>query len=142
MRLLIIQMQGTAHAGACCFTTIYPYNVSNVMTITAYLYVMPLPSPSPLIPFTYIWPVCARRSTGLRSRGRIGIDAALTAHAIEEPWLRDSNDKSVLMQGVRDIVSNINTIPNLVMISPDNTTTITDFVNNYATVRFSSLHLL
>ncbi|KXN88674.1 Cellobiose dehydrogenase [Leucoagaricus sp. SymC.cos] len=111
-----IWVQGTARAGACCFETVYPYNESNLMTITTYL------------------------STGLRSRGRIGIDAALTARAVVEPWLQNSTDKKILLQAVVDLVSNINTVPNLQMISPDNTTTVTDFVNNYDTSSMGSNH--
>lgn len=45
------------------------------------------------------------RSTGLTSRGRIGIDAALTARALVNPWFTDEIDKEVLLQGLQEIVS-------------------------------------
>ena len=46
-------------------------------------------------------------STGVTSRGRIGIDAALTARPLVNPWLTDPVDKEVLLQGIHDIVANI-----------------------------------
>ncbi len=45
------------------------------------------------------------RSTGLTSRGRIGIDAALTARALVNPWFTDEIDREVLLQGLQEIVS-------------------------------------
>lgn len=77
-----------------------------------------------------------------------------------DPWLTSSVDAAVLLQGVQDLVSTVQTgthsqfsrlplrltdfgtlVPGLVMISPDNTTTITNFVKNYAKVRSSSVLL-
>jgi len=63
--------------------TRYPYNASQLMTITIYL------------------------STGITSRGRIGIDAALTARPVVEPWFTDPIDKAVMIQGIDDIVGSI-----------------------------------
>ena len=63
--------------------TRYPYNASQLMTITIYL------------------------STGITSRGRIGIDAALTARPVVEPWFTDPIDKAVMIQGINDIVGSI-----------------------------------
>ncbi|KAF9447347.1 hypothetical protein P691DRAFT_782546 [Macrolepiota fuliginosa MF-IS2] len=111
-----IWMQGTARAGGCCFTSAYSYNTSQLMTITLYL------------------------STGVRSRGRIGIDAALSANPITDPWLTSSVDKAILLQAVLDTVSTVSTVPGLTMISPDNTTTVTDFVNNYDVTSMGSNH--
>lgn len=84
------------------------------------------------------------RSSGITSRGRVGINAALTAEPIVNPWFVDPIDKTVLIQGLNDIVANIKSgaflnatscaalialisVPNLNMITPDNTTTITDY---------------
>ncbi|KAF9561718.1 cellobiose dehydrogenase [Agrocybe pediades] len=109
-------LQGTVRPGAASVTTAYPYNVSQIMTITAYL------------------------STGITSRGRIGIDAALTARPLVAPWFVDPIDKEVLMQGLNDIISGIPVVPNLKMITPDNTTTLTDYVNNYDPGSLNSNH--
>jgi len=46
-------------------------------------------------------------STGITSRGRIGIDAALTARPLVEPWFTDPIDKAVLIEGINDLVGSI-----------------------------------
>lgn len=46
-------------------------------------------------------------STGITSRGRIGIDAALRAQPIVAPWLTDPVDKEILIQALEDVVSNM-----------------------------------
>jgi len=63
--------------------TRYPYNASQLMTITIYL------------------------STGITSRGRIGIDAALTARPVVEPWFTNPIDKAVMIQGINELVGSI-----------------------------------
>jgi cellobiose dehydrogenase (acceptor) len=109
-------LQGTARPGAASVTTNYPYNASQIFTITAYL------------------------STGITSRGRIGIDASMKGLPLKGPWLQDSKDAAVLIQGAKDIVSNIKSIPGLTLITPDNTTTIEDYVNNYPRASMNSNH--
>ncbi|KAJ8488449.1 hypothetical protein ONZ45_g13954 [Pleurotus djamor] len=109
-------MQGTVRPGAASVTTSHPYNASQIMTITLYL------------------------STGITSRGRIGIDAAIRPRVLVEPWLTDPIDKAVLLQGVGDIVAGISNVSGLTMITPDNTTTFTDYVNNYGTGNMNSNH--
>ncbi|KAJ3507197.1 hypothetical protein NLJ89_g6441 [Agrocybe chaxingu] len=109
-------LQGTARPGAASVTTSYPYNVSNIMTITTYL------------------------STGITSRGRIGIDAALTARPLVEPWFTDPIDKEVLIRGIKDLLVNVKDVPGLTLITPDNTTTIDDYVNSYPTGGLNSNH--
>lgn len=47
------------------------------------------------------------RSTGITSRGRIGINAALAAQPIVNPWFVDPVDKAVLIQGLNDILSTV-----------------------------------
>ncbi|KAF8958430.1 hypothetical protein BDZ97DRAFT_1906522 [Flammula alnicola] len=81
-------LQGTARPGAASVNTTYPYNASNIMTITTYL------------------------STGITSRGRIGINAALPPYRY----------------------------PGLTLITPDNQTTINDYVNNYSPANLDSNH--
>lgn len=49
--------------------------------------------------------ICVCSSTGLKSRGRIGIDAAMTMQPIDDPWLTDKNDEAVLWQAVQDTFS-------------------------------------
>ncbi|KAL0958866.1 hypothetical protein HGRIS_014182 [Hohenbuehelia grisea] len=108
--------QGTVRPGAASVTTSYPYNASQIFTITTYL------------------------STGITSRGRIGIDAALRARPLVDPWLQDPNDKPVLLQALGDIVAGIKSVPGLTMITPDNTTTLLDYVNNYGASSMNSNH--
>jgi len=109
-------LQGTSRPGAASVTTSYPYNASQIFTITCYL------------------------STGITSRGRIGIDAALTARPLVNPWFVDPVDKSTLIQGLTDLVANVGKVPGLTLITPDNTTTITDYVNNYDPGSLNSNH--
>lgn len=109
-------LQGTGRPGAASITTNYPYNASQIFTITTYL------------------------STGITSRGRIGIDAALTARPLVGPWFTDPIDKEVLIQGIKDTISNLKTIPGLTLITPDNTTTIDQYVNTYDPGSLNSNH--
>ncbi|EEB90497.1 hypothetical protein MPER_11289, partial [Moniliophthora perniciosa FA553] len=85
----------------------FPYNASQIFTITSYL------------------------STGVTSRGKIGIDAAIRPRALVNPWLTDPVDKEVLIKGVKDVVANIKDVPGLTLITPDNTTTIEEYINSY-----------
>ncbi|KAJ7489446.1 cellobiose dehydrogenase [Mycena latifolia] len=109
-------LQGTARPGAASVTTNYTYNATQMFTITAYL------------------------STGIKSRGRLGINAALNALPLVNPWLVDPVDKSTLIQGLQDIVSGMSAVPGMTMITPDNTTNIVDYVNNYDPSTMDSNH--
>ncbi|EGN94369.1 hypothetical protein SERLA73DRAFT_171373 [Serpula lacrymans var. lacrymans S7.3] len=109
-------MQGTVRPGASAVNTTYAYNDSQIFTITTYL------------------------SQGVTSRGRIGINAALTGLPLVNPWFTDPVDKSTLITALNDIVSNINTVPGLTLITPDNQTTITDYVNSYDPGSLDSNH--
>ncbi|KAF7760214.1 CAZyme family AA8 [Agaricus bisporus var. burnettii] len=109
-------VQGTVHPGSCCFTTDFNYDANKTITITLYL------------------------STGLKSRGRIGIDAAMTMQPIDDPWLTDKNDEAVLWQAVQDTFSTYKNVSNLVMISPDSTTTLQQFFKNYPRSSMGSNH--
>ncbi|PBK88946.1 cellobiose dehydrogenase [Armillaria gallica] len=109
-------MQGTVRPGAASVNTTYPYNASEIFTITAYL------------------------STGLTSRGRIGIDAALTARALVNPWFTDEIDREVLLQGLQEIVSSMPQVSGMTMITPDNTTTMEDYVLDYSVGSLGSNH--
>ncbi|EAU86798.2 cellobiose dehydrogenase [Coprinopsis cinerea okayama7 len=109
-------MQGTARPGAASITTDFPYNASNIFTITTYL------------------------ATGITSRGRIGIDAALTARALKNPWFTDPVDKEVLLKGIHELIDAMEHVPGLTLITPDNTTTIEDYVDNYPTGWLNSNH--
>ncbi|TRM59052.1 cellobiose dehydrogenase [Schizophyllum amplum] len=109
-------MQGTARPGAASIDTENDYDINKVFTITCYL------------------------STGITSRGRVGIDAALTARPLVNPWLTDPVDKQVLLTGIKEIVSAIGNVSDLVMITPDNTTTVDDYVNDYDLTAMNSNH--
>ena len=63
-------------------------------------------------------------STGITSRGRIGIDAALGVKPIVLPWWTDPIDKQVHVQALTDLVNNLVAIPGTTMITPDSTTTL------------------
>ncbi|KAJ7786863.1 hypothetical protein B0H14DRAFT_2630024 [Mycena olivaceomarginata] len=103
----IFKLQGTARPGAASVTTKFPYNQTQIFTITAYL------------------------SSGIKSRGQIGINAALNAMPLVNPWLVDPVDKSTLVTGLKNIASGTALVPGMVMITPDNTTTIDAYVNAY-----------
>ncbi|KAF9525707.1 cellobiose dehydrogenase [Crepidotus variabilis] len=109
-------IQGTARPGAASITTDNPFNATQIMTITVYL------------------------STGVTSRGRIGIDAAMKALPLVDPWFTDPIDKEVLLQGLNDIVANIPKVSGLTMITPDNTTTVKDYVDAYSPASMNSNH--
>ena len=66
-------------------------------------------------------------STGIQSRGRIGIDAGLRGTPLVNPWLTDAVDKTVLLQALNDVVSNINSVPGLTLITPDKTQTLEEY---------------
>lgn len=98
-------------------TTNYPYNASQVFSITVYL------------------------STGVTSRGRIGLTSSvLGAGVLQNPWFQDANDKATIIQGINELLAGVKDVPNLRLITPDNTTTVTDYVNNYPTSSLNSNH--
>ncbi|KAI0795146.1 hypothetical protein C8Q75DRAFT_530992 [Abortiporus biennis] len=108
--------QGTVRPGAASINTTLPYNASNIFTITVYL------------------------STGITSRGRVGIDAALRGKPLVNPWLVDPIDKQILLQALHDVVSNMNTVPGLTMITPDAGQTIDQYVDAYDPSTMNSNH--
>ena len=95
--------QGTVRPGAASINSSLPYNASQIFTITVYL------------------------STGIQSRGRVGIDAALRASPLVNPWLVNPVDKAVLLQSLHDITNSISSVPGLTMITPDKTMTIEQY---------------
>ncbi|KAF5390938.1 hypothetical protein D9757_003923 [Collybiopsis confluens] len=109
-------LQGTARPGAASINTTMSYNNNTIFTITAYL------------------------STGITSRGRIGIDASLRPKILVNPWFQDPGDKPVLLQGLKDIVSNIASVSGLTLITPDNTMTMDQYVNEYDLSSMNSNH--
>jgi len=108
-------LQGTVRPGGTV-TTVYPYNASQVFEITVYL------------------------SYGITSRGRIGLDASLTADAIVQPWFTDPVDKQVMMEGLNSILRTVSSVPGLTLVTPDNTTTLEDYVNTYDPETMCSNH--
>lgn len=74
-------MQGTVRPGAGSVTTNYAYDPAKIFTITVYL------------------------SYGITSRGRIGIDAAMKGQALTNPWFQDPIDKTVLIDGLKQIIN-------------------------------------
>jgi cellobiose dehydrogenase (acceptor) len=52
----------------------------------------------------------------------------------------DPIDKEVLIQGLNDIATYANRVHGVTMITPDNTTTIEDYVNNYDPANLNSNH--
>ncbi|EJD04707.1 cellobiose dehydrogenase [Fomitiporia mediterranea MF3/22] len=110
-------VQGTVRPGFDSVTTDYPYNSSQVFSITMYL------------------------STGTTSRGRVGLtSSALGAGALTNPWFTDPADKTALIQGLQEIINAASNVSGLTLITPDNTTTLTDYVNNYPASSLGSNH--
>lgn len=108
--------QGTVRPGAASINSSLPYNASQIFTITVYL------------------------STGIQSRGRVGIDAALRASPLVNPWLVDPTDKKVLLQALSDVAAGVNDVPGLTMITPDRTMTIEQYVDAYDPATMNSNH--
>ncbi|KAI0777591.1 cellobiose dehydrogenase [Trametes elegans] len=108
--------QGTVRPGAASVNTSVPYNASEIFTITVYL------------------------SQGITSRGRIGIDAALTGKALVGPWLTDPVDKTVLLQALHEVTSTIDNVDGLTMIMPDKTMTLEQYVDAYDLPNMGSNH--
>ncbi|KAJ7198737.1 cellobiose dehydrogenase [Mycena pura] len=109
-------MQGTARPGAASVTTTLNYNASQMFTITGYL------------------------SAGIKSRGRLGINAAMNGMPLVNPWLVDPADKSTLIQGLNNIISTVSLVPGLQLIMPDNTMTMAQYVDNYDPATMDSNH--
>ncbi|QRW16269.1 GMC oxidoreductase [Rhizoctonia solani] len=94
-------VQGTSRPGAWGVSTIYPYNVTSQFVITLYL------------------------ATGLTSTGRIGMkDTSLAMSPIVKPWFTDPVDKAVMINAMNDILSTYKQVPDLVLVAPDNVTSI------------------
>ncbi|EJF63960.1 cellobiose dehydrogenase [Dichomitus squalens LYAD-421 SS1] len=108
--------QGTVRPGAASVNTSLPYNASQIFTITVYL------------------------SQGIQSRGRVGITSGLNAQAITNPWLTDTEDKTILLQALHDVADNIKSIPNLTLITPDPTMTLEQYVDAYDPSTMCSNH--
>ncbi|CAG7847998.1 Cellobiose dehydrogenase Short=CDH; AltName: Full=Cellobiose-quinone oxidoreductase; Flags: Precursor [Serendipita indica DSM 11827] len=110
-------MQGTARPGGWP-TTEQAYNETAVFTITFYL------------------------SQGITSRGRIGMNSDLKGLPLTAPWFQDPVDKTTLVKGISDAIAGMKTNlpPGLVMITPDNTTTLQAFVDNYDKSSMNSNH--
>jgi len=109
-------LQGTVRPGAASVNTSYAYNASQIFTITTYL------------------------SLGITSRGRIGINAALNGLPLVNPWFTDPVDKTTLITAIDDLLTTVNTVPGLTLITPDNKTSIVDYVNNYDPGNLDSNH--
>lgn len=80
-------------------------------------------------------------STGVTSRGRVGLtSSALGAGVLTNPWFQDPVDKGVMIAGINEILGQVKNVPGLAVITPDNTTTVTNYVNNYPTSSMNSNH--
>lgn len=53
------------------------------------------------------WLVCTTRSENITSRGRIGINSALQATPLVDPWFVDPVDKSAMISVLNDIVAGV-----------------------------------
>ncbi|KAF9038951.1 hypothetical protein BDZ89DRAFT_945553 [Hymenopellis radicata] len=109
-------LQGTVRPGAASWSTTYPFNQTQMFTITVYL------------------------STGITSRGRIGIDAALTARPLVNPWFTDPVDKAVIITAINDLLGGMSNVTGLTLVTPDKDTSITDYVNTYPAASLNSNH--
>ncbi len=99
-----------------------------------------MPDGSKLTITSNIFTITVYLSTGITSRGRVGINAGLQVLPIQNPWLTDPIDKQVLLQALNDVISNINSIQNLTLITPDKFQTLEQYVDAYDPVsHFESL---
>ncbi|KAJ6550421.1 hypothetical protein DFH09DRAFT_613173 [Mycena vulgaris] len=110
-------IQGTVRPGGSSYAmTNFPYNASQVFAVTLYL------------------------STGLTSRGRIGIDSNLHAVPLVQPYFTDPVDEATLVTAINDVIASVKNVSGLKLITPDNTTTVANFVHTYADGNLLSNH--
>ncbi|KAJ6559844.1 hypothetical protein B0H19DRAFT_1210266 [Mycena capillaripes] len=110
-------IQGTVRPGGVSYAmTNFPFNSSQVFAVTLYL------------------------STGLTSRGRIGIDANLNGVPLVQPYFTDPVDEATLVTAINDVIASVKNVPGLKLITPDNTTTVANFVHTYADGNLLSNH--
>ncbi|KAF7303779.1 Cellobiose dehydrogenase [Mycena indigotica] len=110
-------LQGTARPGAASITTTLPYNMRRSNLHYNRISVV-----------------------GIKSRGRIGINAALNGVPLVNPWLNDAGDKSALIQGLKNIISTVPQVSGLQLIMPDNTMTMEQYVAAYDPSTMNSNH--
>ncbi|KAJ7869511.1 hypothetical protein B0H13DRAFT_2236546 [Mycena leptocephala] len=102
-------IQGTVRPGGVSYAmTNFPYNASQAFAVTLYL------------------------STGLTSRGRIGIDANLNGVPLVQPYFTDPVDEATLVTAINDVIASVKNVPGLKLITPDNTTTVANFADERA----------
>ncbi|KAJ6483504.1 hypothetical protein C8R47DRAFT_1217585 [Mycena vitilis] len=110
-------IQGTVRPGGVSYAmTNFPYDASQVFAVTLYL------------------------STGLTSRGRIGVDANMNAVPLVQPYFTDPVDEATLVTAIKDVIASVKNVPGLELITPDNTTTVANFVHTYADGNLLSNH--
>ncbi|KAJ7881792.1 hypothetical protein B0H14DRAFT_3857697 [Mycena olivaceomarginata] len=110
-------IQGTVRPGGVSYAmTNFPYNSSQVFAVTLYL------------------------STGLTSRGRIGVDANLNGVPLVQPYFTDPVDEATLVTAINDVIASVKNVSGLKLITPDNTTTVANFVHTYADGNLLSNH--
>ncbi|KAK7014038.1 carbohydrate-binding module 1 protein [Favolaschia claudopus] len=110
-------IQGTVRPGGVSYAmTSFPFNASQVFAVTLYL------------------------STGLTSRGRIGIDSNLNGVPLVQPYFTDPVDEATLVTAIEDVIASVKNVSGLKLITPDNTTTVADFVHTYADGNLLSNH--
>ncbi|KAJ7779829.1 hypothetical protein B0H16DRAFT_726606 [Mycena metata] len=110
-------IQGTVRPGGVSYAmTNFPFNASQVFAVTVYL------------------------STGLTSRGRLGIDNDLNGVPLVQPYFTDPADESTLVTAINDVIASVKNVPGLKLITPDNTTTVANFVRTYADANLLSNH--
>ena len=59
---------------------------------------------------------------------------------LTNPWFVDPVDKATFITGINEIVNAAKSVSGLTLITPDNTTTINDYVNNYPPSSMNSNH--
>ncbi|KAJ7055854.1 the flavin domain of cellobiose dehydrogenase [Mycena amicta] len=110
-------VQGTVRPGGVSYAmTNFPFNSSQVFAVTVYL------------------------STGLTSRGRIGVDSHLNGVPLVQPYFTDPGDETTVVTAINDIIASVKNVPGLKLITPDNTTTVANFVHTYSVGNLLSNH--
>ncbi|KAJ7137276.1 the flavin domain of cellobiose dehydrogenase [Mycena filopes] len=103
-------VQGTVRPGGVSYAmTNTPFNASQVFAVTLYL------------------------STGLTSRGRLGIDSNLNGGP--------ARTAATLVTAINDVIASVKNVPGLKLITPDSsTTTVANFVHTYSDANLLSNH--
>ena len=67
---------------------------------------------------------------GVVSRGRMTITSGLATAVTEHPYLHNKGDLEAVIQGIKNVQSALNVIPNITWVLPPPNGTVEDYVNS------------